>query len=98
MLAEYASEMALLRFTQNLQRHLSCPDTKVPGNSVASCLASFFQQNPKARSYILTDQGELRKHMNIFINSEQVLDRRTLTDQVSDDDEIFILQALSGGL
>ena len=89
--------MPVLRFTQNIQRHLACPDCRVIGTDVRACLEDFFKQQPQARSYVLTDQGALRKHMNIFINSEQLHDRSNLSDAVSEDDEIFILQALSGG-
>ncbi len=61
------------------------------------CLADFFERIPEARSYILTDQAALRKHMSIFINDVQIQDREHLSDVVQATDEIFILQALSGG-
>lgn len=51
----------------------------------------------RGRSYVLDDQGLLRKHMIVFINGETVRDRDQLTDAVTDDAEIYVMQALSGG-
>lgn len=89
--------MVQLQFTTNIQRHVRCPDETVTGTTVAACLADYFARHPDARSYVLDDQGALRKHMNIFINRDQICDRHRLSDAVAADDEIFVLQALSGG-
>ncbi len=89
--------MPTLRFTPNIQRHVNCEETVVEGSTVRLCLEHYFSYNSQARSYILDDQGALRKHMNIFINSEQVTDRKGLTDSVGEADELYIIQALSGG-
>ena len=89
--------MPHLRFTTNIQRHVRCPDTELAGDTVRACLETYFSQVPEARSYILTDQAALRKHMSIFINNVQIQDREQLSDSVKATDEIFILQALSGG-
>ena len=51
----------------------------------------------RARSYVLDDQGELRFHMVIFVNGEQVRDRTGLTDAVPPGGEVYVMQALSGG-
>ncbi len=89
--------MPQVAFTKNLQRHVACPTVDVGGTSVREALDQVFAQNPQARSYVLDDQGGLRKHMAIFINGKQISDRRTLSDPVAADDEIYIMQALSGG-
>ena len=89
--------MPQLQFTTNIQRHVRCPDELVQGATLADCLEQYFCKHPQSRSYVLDDQGALRKHMNIFINREQITDRRHLSDRVAADDEIYVLQALSGG-
>jgi molybdopterin converting factor small subunit len=89
--------MPRVSFTNNLQRHLDCPETRVPGDTVRAILNATFEQNPKLRSYLLDDQGGLRQHVNIFVNNEAVRDRSGLTDPVRQTDEIFVMQALSGG-
>ena len=89
--------MARVSFTANLQRHLSCPDQTVPGSTVQAVLDQVFATEPNLRSYILDDQGRLRKHVAIYINGDRIADRITLTDPVADADEVFVFQALSGG-
>ena len=90
-------KMPRVSFTNNLQRHLDCPATTVSGDNVRTILDATFAENPKLRSYLLDDQGCLRKHVNIFVNGAAVRDRDRLTDPVAPDDEIFVMQALSGG-
>jgi sulfur carrier protein ThiS len=89
--------MALVAFTPNLQRHLACPDRIVPGQSVAEVLDRVFAAEPRLRSYILDDQGQVRRHVAIFVNGTLLLDRTKLSDPVGEDDEVFVFQALSGG-
>jgi len=39
----------------------------------------------------------VRRHVAIYINGERVADRVRLADAVGEADEVFVLQALSGG-
>ena len=41
--------------------------------------------------------GALRKHMLVFIDGEQIHDRTGLSDPVTADAEVYVMQALSGG-
>ena len=84
-------------FTQNLQRHVHCPPTEAAGSTIREVLDAVFETNPRARGYVLDDQGELRFHMVIFVNGEQVRDRAGLSDAVPPDAEVYVMQALSGG-
>ena len=89
--------MPLIRFTQNIQRHVPCPPREVEGATARAALEAYFAGNPAARGYVLDDQGALRKHMAIFINGEPALDRKNLGDAVPANGTIDIIQALSGG-
>jgi len=89
--------MARVAFTTNLQRHLACPAQNVPGRSVRAALDSVFAKHPRLRSYILDDQGHVRRHVVIYINDAQVTDRIHLSDPLDDTDEVFVFQALTGG-
>ena len=84
-------------FTANLQRHVACPPVEVAGTTVRQVLEAVFALNPPVRSYLLDDQGGVRKHMSIFVDGEQLRDRQRQSDAVAPDGEIFIMQALSGG-
>ncbi|MCX4241555.1 MoaD/ThiS family protein [Paraliomyxa miuraensis] len=89
--------MPTVSFTANLQRHVSSPRVTVSGSTVAECLAEAFDHDPRLRGYVLDEHGALRKHMNVFVDGEQIQDRRGLADAVRPDSELYVMQALSGG-
>ncbi len=89
--------MATVRFTRNIQRHVSCPTLDVAGGTLREVLENYFQTNEQARGYVLDDQGRLRQHMVIFVDGDQVHDRDNLNDPVAMGSVIDVLQALSGG-
>jgi molybdopterin synthase sulfur carrier subunit len=89
--------MATVMFTDNIQRHVSCPTVEVPGGTVREALEAVFTNNEAARGYVLDDRGTLRRHMAIFVNGAAIRDRVTLSDVVPDGAEIYVMQALSGG-
>lgn len=89
--------MPRVAFTQNIQRHIACPPGRVAGRTVREVLDHVFAENPRARSYVLDDQGALRRHMIIFIDGVAIHDRAKLGDPVADDSTVYVFQALSGG-
>jgi molybdopterin synthase sulfur carrier subunit len=89
--------MPQVSFTANLQRHLSAPTREAEGETVRQVLDSVFADNPRLRSYILDDQHRLRRHVVVYVNDAQVMDRDRLSDTVRRGDEVFVFQALSGG-
>ena len=89
--------MVQVHFTGNLRRHVDCPSMKVGGGTLIEVLNGVFDALPQARGYVVDGHGALRRHMNIFINSERVADRASLTDTVPDGSDVYIMQALSGG-
>jgi molybdopterin synthase sulfur carrier subunit len=64
---------------------------------VGSALEAVFRENPRARAYVLDEQGAVRQHMVVFVDGQQVRDRQRLTDPVAPTAEIYVAQALSGG-
>ena len=89
--------MATVVFTKNLQRHVECPTVAVAGTTVREILDQVFATNEPLRGYVLDERGVLRKHVNVFVDGTQVMDRAHLTDAVAEDGEIYVMQALSGG-
>jgi molybdopterin converting factor small subunit len=91
--------MATVQFTYALRRFFpEIKPIKVDGDTVRMVIEQLEQQFPGMRSYILDDQGRLREHVNIFLNNELIKDRVMQSDVVQDLDEVFVMQALSGGL
>lgn len=89
--------MAIVVFTPNLKRHVECPTETVEGTTVRAVLDVVFAENPRLRGYIVDDQGSLRRHMSIFVDGQQIVDRDRLSDPVRPASEIYVMQALSGG-
>ena len=89
--------MPRVLFTPNLKRHVDCPDDEVEGKNVRVALDAVFAQHPALRGYVVDDQGRLRTHMVIFVDGKNLKDRDKLSDPVSPDSEIYVMQALSGG-
>jgi sulfur-carrier protein len=89
--------MPIIRFTQNIQRHLVCPSCEVAGESVRAALENYFARYDRARGYVLDDQGRLRPHMAIFIDGIQIRDRDNLSDAAAPAAVIDVVQSLSGG-
>jgi molybdopterin synthase sulfur carrier subunit len=86
-----------VNFTANLQRHVRAPECQAAAGPLAAVLDQVFARHPALRGYVLDDQGGLRQHMCIFVDGEQIADRRTLSDPVADGAEVWVMQALSGG-
>ncbi len=89
--------MVRVVFTQNLQRHVACPESIVEASSVRDALEAVFAANPRARGYVLDDQSQLRRHMAIFVDGRLIRDRTGLSDSVGEASTIAVFQALSGG-
>jgi molybdopterin converting factor small subunit len=89
--------MARISFTANLRRHRETPAAEAEGATVGEVLDRVFAGDPLLRSYILDEQGRLRRHVNVFVGGRMIADRRGLSDPVGPRDEIYVLQALSGG-
>ena len=89
--------MPRVMFTPHLQRFMDAPAREVSGASVAEALAAVFADNPRLRGYLLDERGRVRTHISVFVGDTLVRDREALTDPVRHDDDIYVLQALSGG-
>ena len=89
--------MPKVAFTRNIQRHIACPDAEAPGRTVREVLDAVFSGNPRARGYVLDDQGALRRHMLLYLDGEVIHDRTDLSDPVDEGSTIYVFQALSGG-
>ena len=90
--------MASVIFTRHLIRYFpDLQDADFEGEDLLSVIQTIEQQHPGFSEYIVDEQGRLRKHVNIFIDSEPITDRVHLSDQITPQSTIHFIQALSGG-
>lgn len=89
--------MATVRFTSTLVRHRPAPTVTAEGETLLEVLDRALADDALLRSYVLDEQGRLRKHVNVFIDGTMIGDRLRLSDPVRPAAEVYVLQALSGG-
>ena len=92
--------MATVQLTKHLFTffpQLEGRDLVVPAETVKDVVRALDELAPGLGLYLCDERGVLRTHVNIFIGDERILDRRGLSDAVSDDARVFVLQSLSGG-
>jgi len=65
--------------------------------SVSEALSLLWEDSPAVRDRLITELGEVRPHINIFVDGESIRDRSGLRTPVRDGAEICILPAVSGG-
>lgn len=91
--------MPFVRFTNHLRKFF--PDlhnnNSINADTVAALIQTLEAQHPGFAGYIVDERGRLRQHVNIFVGQSLIHDRETLQDSLQPNDEVYIMQALSGG-
>ena len=77
----------LLSYTHQVQVDAS-------GDTVGDVLTDLDRQFPGIRFRMVDEQGRIRRHVRLFVRGTQVV---TLDQRLAVDDELVIVQALSGG-
>ena len=74
-------------------------EVRVDGDarSISQALTLLWTRYPAVRDRVITERGEVRTHVNIFVDGESIRDLGGLAAPVRDGAEIFILPAVSGG-
>lgn len=67
---------------------------KASGATLTELLADLDRQYPGLRFRVIDEQDRMRPHMRFFVNGAQV---RDLSQVLGTNDEVVIVQALSGG-
>lgn len=68
-----------------------------PCKTVGEALAALGRKSPAALDRIMDEQGVVRRHVNIFVNGENIRFLDGLTTPASDGATILVLAAVSGG-
>ncbi|AFV00154.1 MoaD/ThiS family protein [Simiduia agarivorans] len=92
--------MASVEVTQHLYRYFPVLENNLLTASGATVRQVLDQVNlvaPGFLDYVLDERGHVRRHVNICVNQSMIADRVKLSDPVTEQDRVFIFQALSGG-
>ena len=78
------------------RRHVSIalPDS---GGTVGALLDALGHEHPGVGHRVLDERGQLRAHVNVFVNGESVRWLDGPATPLGPDDEVWIIPAVSGG-
>lgn len=69
----------------------------VAAGSLRSVLDALGREAPELHARLLDEAGALRRHVNVFVNDEDVRFRELLETPVRDGDRVTIVPAIAGG-
>lgn len=87
---------AALRPYAGARAGVELPDRPVPA-TVRGALEALRRLHPGVLDRVLTEQGEVRRHVNVFVGDENIRHTGGLDTPVADGAEIAIVPAVSGG-
>jgi molybdopterin converting factor small subunit len=67
------------------------------GGTLQHALEALFVAHPAIRDRVLTERGEIRQHVNVFVGKSEVRSMSGLATPLTDGVEISIIPAISGG-
>ncbi len=68
-------------------------ELELEGSTVAEVLKALEQRHPDVRGWILDEHGQIREHINVFVNKEYGREDTAVLDS----DRLHVLPAISGG-
>ena len=73
------------------------PAHAIAGATVGEVLGALEREHPPIAGWVLDEQGRIREHVNVFVNTAHLRDREGLDTALVAGDTITILPAVSGG-
>ena len=89
--------MAKIAFTRHLEAVGPTAPAVYPGATVGQLIEAVGAEYPRLKSYVLDDQGRVRKHIAIFVDGALRPRETALSLPVDDESDVYVFQALSGG-
>ena len=89
--------MARIAFTAHLREVGPVEAAEYDGATVAHVLDAVAVRYPRLKSYLLDDQGRVRKHVAIFVDGALCPRDTVLARALTPRSDVFVFQALSGG-
>jgi molybdopterin converting factor small subunit len=76
---------------------LSRVEVETAGSSLRDVLEGLFAACPGIRDRVLTERGEIRQHVNVFVAKTDARSTGGLATPLADGMEVSIIPAISGG-
>lgn len=72
-------------------------ELELEGKTAGEALAALLVRYPDLRDHFYTENGELRKSVNIILGENHIKDLQGFDTPLQDDDVLHILASISGG-
>ena len=76
----------------------SSVEVTASASTLGEALAALWKAYPSLQDRVVTEQGEVRQHINIFVGDENMRDCGGFAARVRDGAEIMIVPNVSGGV
>jgi molybdopterin converting factor small subunit len=70
---------------------------EIGGDSIRGVVDALVAQHPALKTQLLTDDGELNRFVNVYVNGQDVRYLAGLDTPVAPADEVRLLPAMAGG-
>jgi len=70
---------------------------ELPGDSIRDVVGALIEKHPSLSAQILTDDGDLNRFVNVYVNGQDVRYLSGLDTPVAPADEVRLLPAMAGG-
>lgn len=70
---------------------------EVTGDSIRSVVDGLVERHPSLGGQLLTDEGDLNRFVNVYVNGQDVRYLAGLDTPVAEADEVRLLPAMAGG-
>ena len=67
------------------------------GATVGEVFEDLVERYPQLRPQVLTDDGDLHRHLNVFLNDDDIRYLGKLEAKVEADDTVTLMPAVAGG-
>jgi sulfur-carrier protein len=86
--------VAVVRLRQPLKRMAGGrAEHEIAAGTVVELLHALEREQPEVRGWILDERGELRRHINVYVNGEP----SEPAARIGEGDRVDVLPAISGG-
>jgi sulfur-carrier protein len=72
-------------------------EVHVTGQTIAAVLDDLVKQHPAIQAHLFDSSGKVRRHINLFVNANNIRDLNGLETPVSENDVIKVLPSITGG-
>ncbi len=90
--------MATLRVPALMKMYIgNQSEVTLQGTTVAETLNDLIFRYPAIKFHLYDDHGELRRHINLFVNEVNIKDLNGIQTPICDFDRLILLPSISGG-